>query len=173
MGHPDLDLGNIETALDALTDRCYYFTVERKNYKFSLRENLSKRISEKRANIAATLIDETVRGEIQLRFAPKEGVECAFFPAKSIQISDRPYSPAPSGRPDAPGTTQPTLPIGDTCTPTPASAPGLFWTGEIPAQSWMNFCTKVLSQFASARSLKLTVTVEVPPEGGVSKQKPD
>ena len=37
----------------------------------------------------------------------------------------------------------------------------------------MNFYTKVLSKFASARGLKLTVKVEVSPEGGVSKQKLD
>jgi len=47
----------------------------------------------------------------------------------------------------------------------------LKWTGEIPHQKWMTFFTKVLSKFASARGLKLTVTVEVSPEGGVSKQK--
>lgn len=90
VGHLDLDLGNVETALDALTDRCYYLAVERKNYKFSLRENLNKRFSDKRANIALASIDEIVRQEINKRFAPKEGVERSFFPAKSIQISDRP-----------------------------------------------------------------------------------
>jgi hypothetical protein len=56
--------------------------------------------------------------------------------------------------------------------PTASSAnSGLTWTGEIPAQKWMNFYTKVLSKFATARGLKLTVKVEVAPEGGVSKQK--
>jgi len=90
VGHPDLDLGNVETALDALTDRCYYLAVERKNYKFSLRENLNKRFADKRANIAAAVIDELVRQEIDKRFVKKEGIERALFPAKSIQISDRP-----------------------------------------------------------------------------------
>jgi hypothetical protein len=59
-------------------------------------------------------------------------------------------------------------------TPAVAStASGLTWTGEIPPQKWMKFYTKVLSKFASARGLKLTVKVEVSPEGGVSKQKLD
>jgi hypothetical protein len=53
----------------------------------------------------------------------------------------------------------------------PINASVLKWTGEIPHQKWMTFFTKVLSKFASARGLKLTVTVEVSPEGGVSKQK--
>ena len=49
----------------------------------------------------------------------------------------------------------------------------LKWTGDVPAQKWMNFYTKVLSKFASARGLKLTVKVEVSPDGGVSRQKLD
>ena len=46
----------------------------------------------------------------------------------------------------------------------------LRWSGEVPAQKWMNFYTKVLSRFATTKSLRLTVTVDVAPEGGVSKQ---
>jgi hypothetical protein len=45
------------------------------------------------------------------------------------------------------------------------------WTGEVPPQKWMNFYTKVLSKFAAARGLKLKLTVEFSPEGGLSKQK--
>ena len=46
----------------------------------------------------------------------------------------------------------------------------LRWSGEVPAHKWMNFYTKVLSRFATTKSLRLTVAVEVAPEGGVSKQ---
>jgi hypothetical protein len=35
----------------------------------------------------------------------------------------------------------------------------------------MNFYTKVLSKFATTRGLKLKLSVEVAPEGGISKQK--
>ena len=35
----------------------------------------------------------------------------------------------------------------------------------------MNFYTKVLSKFASGQGLKLTLSVEVAPEGGISPQK--
>jgi hypothetical protein len=90
VGHPDMDLGNIETALDGLTDRCYYLTVERKNYKFSLKENLNKRFSDKRANVAPGLIEDTVKQEIQKQFAAKEGIERVFFPERSNQVLDRP-----------------------------------------------------------------------------------
>ena len=53
----------------------------------------------------------------------------------------------------------------------PTNAAAMTWTGEIPPQKWMNFYAKVLAKFASAPGLKLTVKVEVSPEGGVSKQK--
>jgi hypothetical protein len=47
----------------------------------------------------------------------------------------------------------------------------LAWTGEVPPQKWMNFYTKVLSKFATTKGLKLKLSVEVAPEGGISKQK--
>jgi hypothetical protein len=57
-------------------------------------------------------------------------------------------------------------------TPRPPATPGaLRWTGEIPAQKWMNFYTKVLSKFAGAQGLKLTLSIEVSPEGGISTQR--
>jgi hypothetical protein len=37
----------------------------------------------------------------------------------------------------------------------------------------MNFYTKVLSKFATGKGLKLTLSVEVAPEGGISVQKLD
>ena len=35
----------------------------------------------------------------------------------------------------------------------------------------MNFYTKVVSKFAPSKDIKLTVTFEAAPEGGISKQK--
>jgi hypothetical protein len=45
------------------------------------------------------------------------------------------------------------------------------WSGEVPAQKWMNFYTKVVSKFAAGKGVKLKVTFEAMPEGGVSQQK--
>lgn len=47
------------------------------------------------------------------------------------------------------------------------------WSGDIPAQKWMNFYAKVLSKFAAGMGLKLTLRVEVNSEGGISTQKVD
>jgi predicted AAA+ superfamily ATPase len=35
VAEPEMDIGNIETAVEALTDACYYLTVERNRYHFS------------------------------------------------------------------------------------------------------------------------------------------
>jgi len=45
------------------------------------------------------------------------------------------------------------------------------WTGEVPHQKWMKFYTGVLTKFASGKGLKLKISVEVQPEGGISKQR--
>jgi hypothetical protein len=50
---------------------------------------------------------------------------------------------------------------------------GFRWSGVLPAQKWMNFYTKVLSRFATGDGMKLTVTVEITPSGGVPKSKVD
>jgi len=47
----------------------------------------------------------------------------------------------------------------------------LCWTGEIPAQKWMNFYTRVLSKFATGAEMKLTLSVEVTASKGISAQK--
>ena len=89
VGEPDLDIGNVETALDALTDACYYLTVERKTYRFSVRENLNKRFSDRRSMIGPAQVDEAVRREIEKVFKPRPDVECVYFPKDTAAVSDR------------------------------------------------------------------------------------
>jgi hypothetical protein len=57
--------------------------------------------------------------------------------------------------------------------PEPPKQKTLRWTGEVPAQKWMNFYTKVLAKYATAGNLKLSVSFEAAPEGGVQAQKMD
>ena len=90
VSEPDLDIGNVETVLDALTDACYYLTTETNQYRFSLKENLNKRFADRRAGVKDDEIDEKVQKEIQNVFAQTEGIERIFFPDKSGQIPDRP-----------------------------------------------------------------------------------
>jgi hypothetical protein len=90
VAEPDFDIGNVETVLESLTEACYYLTVERTRYHFSLKENLNKRFADRRASIQPPKIDEQARAEIQKVFAAGQGVERVYFPEKSIQITDRP-----------------------------------------------------------------------------------
>ena len=91
VGEPDLDIGNVETTLDALTAACYYLNVERNTYRFSLRENLNKRFADRRATVQAPSVIERVKKEIRALF-DRNGYKLSpiYFPEKSIQISDRP-----------------------------------------------------------------------------------
>ncbi len=52
---------------------------------------------------------------------------------------------------------------------TPEVLSGFRWIGEISPQKWMNFYMKVLARFATVQGLRLTLTVDVQPEDGVSK----
>src|SRR5260370_34558506 len=90
VAEPDIDIGNVETVLEALTEACYYLTVERNRYHFSFRENLNKRYADRRANIKNEAIDECVRSEIQKVFTGSAGIERIFYPERSNQIPDRP-----------------------------------------------------------------------------------
>ena len=90
VAEPELDIGNVETVLDALSESCYYLSVERNRYRFSPKENLNKRFADRRASIQKPKIEERVRAEIQKVFVKEQGVELIFFPEKSNQIPDRP-----------------------------------------------------------------------------------
>ncbi len=89
VAEPDSDIGNIETVLEALTEACYYLTVDRNRYHFSFKENLNKRYADRRANIKGPAIGERVQAEIQKVFATGGGVERLYFPERSNQIPDR------------------------------------------------------------------------------------
>lgn len=90
VAEPDVDIGHVETVLEALTDACYYLTVERNHYHFSFKENLNKRYADRRANIKETSITDCVRSEIRKVFSVSNGIEPVFFPEKSSQIPDKP-----------------------------------------------------------------------------------
>jgi len=90
VAEPELDIGNVETALESLTDACYYLTTERNQYRFSLKENLNKRFADRRAGVKDGDIETRIQEEIQKVFPATAGIERVFFPDKSGQIPDRP-----------------------------------------------------------------------------------
>jgi hypothetical protein len=52
--------------------------------------------------------------------------------------------------------------------PAASGVAGFSWSGDVPHQKWMNFYTKVLSRFANSGGLKVNVSIDVAPSGGVS-----
>ena len=90
VAEPQLDIGNVETATEALTETCYFLRVERNRYRFGLAPNLNKLLADRRANIAHERIEERVRQEVLKVFEKQPGVETVLFPEKSGQVSDRP-----------------------------------------------------------------------------------
>jgi hypothetical protein len=90
VAEPGVMIGNVETSLEDLTEACYYLTVERNRYRFSLKENLNKRYADRRANIPVTQVNEYLLEEIRKVFAAGAGVERVYFPEKTIQVPDRP-----------------------------------------------------------------------------------
>jgi hypothetical protein len=90
VAEPGLEIASIEPALEALAEGCFYLTVERNRYRFSLKENLNKRFADRRASIQPADVEERIREEIQKVFAAGDDVERIFFPEKSSQVPDRP-----------------------------------------------------------------------------------
>ncbi len=89
VAEPELDVGNVETALEALATTCYYLSAEKNRYRFSLSPNLNKLLADRRASVLSTRAEERIRAEVQKVFAEgKGGAERIYFPEKSGQIPD-------------------------------------------------------------------------------------
>ena len=90
VGAPDLDIGNVETVLEGLGSDCYYLTIQKNQYRFSLSPNLNKLLADRRANIKDEAIDERVRSAILKEFPSAGGVSIHPFPSPTNSIPDRP-----------------------------------------------------------------------------------
>jgi hypothetical protein len=90
VAEPELDIGHVDTVLEALVSSCYYLTGERNRYRFSLSPNLNKLHGDRQASIQPAKIEEHVRTEVQKVFSQGGGVERVYFPEKSSQVPDRP-----------------------------------------------------------------------------------
>ncbi len=90
VAEPGLDIGNVETALEALSDACYFLRVEKTRYLFSLKPNLNKILADRKATVGASKIEEQIRAETIKAFQKQPGVDVVYFPEKSIQLPDKP-----------------------------------------------------------------------------------
>ncbi|MFC2037214.1 ATP-binding protein, partial [Chloroflexota bacterium] len=113
---PDLDIGNIETALEALTDACYFMEPRHNRYHFRLTPGLNKILADRRATIKTSQVRERVRAEIQKVFREGPRVERVFFPEKSSDIPDRAALTFVIVAPEHTSGEQDTLPLVDQMT---------------------------------------------------------
>ena len=89
VGVPGLDLASIDQCLEGLTEACYYLHAEKGRYRFGLKANLNKLLSDRRASVAAPKIDDHVRAAIKAEFDKGLGIDRVYFPDKSGDIPDR------------------------------------------------------------------------------------
>ena len=92
VAEPSLDIGNIETVLEALAPpggACYYMDAAKNRYWFSQKPNLIKMLTDRKAGVKENSIEDRVKNEIQKVFAAGGGVERVFLPQKSNEIPDR------------------------------------------------------------------------------------
>jgi hypothetical protein len=89
VAEPSLDIGNVETVVDALENACYFLSVDRNRYRFGLSANLNKLLADKRASIQQPRIEDRVRVEVQAVFSQGIPIDRIYFPAKSSQIPNR------------------------------------------------------------------------------------
>lgn len=89
VAEPDLDVGNVEQSLEALSDTCYFLSAEKNRFRFSFQPNLNKLLADRRASVPANAIRDRVRAEIEKVFGAGKGVERVFFPERTNQVPDR------------------------------------------------------------------------------------
>jgi len=88
VSEPGLDIANIETVLEDLSNECYHLTGEGKRYWISPAPNLNKLLADRRASIEEKKIEEEVDEQVTKVFSTRSGVELIFFPENSGQIPD-------------------------------------------------------------------------------------
>jgi hypothetical protein len=89
VGELGLDIGNVETVLDALADTCYFLESERNRYRFRITPGINKILADRRATIKTSDVQERVRAEIQKVFRAGPGVERVYFPEKSADVPNQ------------------------------------------------------------------------------------
>ena len=98
----------------------------------------------------------------------KETAE-AYLESKTTPVVTPPKPTEPGRQPETPPHEPDSKKTPEPKKPEQLTFSSMAWTGEVPPQKWMNFYTKVLSKFATTKGLKLKVSIEVAPEGGISR----
>jgi hypothetical protein len=94
VGAPDLEIGWVEQALDALRDTCYYLHVDGARYRFAVRPNLNKLLADRRAALDAEevrrLAWERARAVFQAHKGVRGEVRVVLGPQGTGEVPDQP-----------------------------------------------------------------------------------
>lgn len=94
VGEPDLDIGWVEQAVEALRESCYFLHADGGRYRFGVRPNLNKLLADRRATIAAedvrTLAWERVQEVFQSKRGVRGDVRVVLGPERTGDIPDQP-----------------------------------------------------------------------------------
>ncbi|MDW8325190.1 MAG: DUF499 domain-containing protein [Anaerolineales bacterium] len=92
VGEPGLDIGNVETALEALVDGCYYLVQEGSHYRLSHKMGLNRLHADRMASVGQQKekIEGRVREEVRAVFKEGPSLDRKYFPEASGEIPDRP-----------------------------------------------------------------------------------
>ena len=93
VGSPDLLLPNVDTVLEELVRSCYYLSQDGNYYKFSLSPNLNKILTDRRAGVQPSAIDQRMKKEIETIFkgGPRDiDFDRRYWPTKTNDVPDRP-----------------------------------------------------------------------------------
>ncbi len=93
VGSPDLLLPNVDTVLEELVRSCYYLSQDGNYYKFSLSPNLNKILTDRRASVQSSAIDQRIKKEIETIFkgGPRDiDFDRRYWPDKTNGVPDRP-----------------------------------------------------------------------------------
>jgi hypothetical protein len=91
IGEPNVDIGNVETVVEALAQSCYFLTpIGSNRYKFGVQPNLNKLHSDRLASVNDK-VDECVRGAVQRVFVKVPELEQPiYFPKDGSEVPNKP-----------------------------------------------------------------------------------
>lgn len=93
VGTPDMLLPNVDIVLDELTRSCYYLSQDGSYYYFSTTPNLNKILTDRRAAVSPTAIEQRVKKEIETVFksGPRDiDLDRRYWPAQTNGVPEQP-----------------------------------------------------------------------------------
>lgn len=90
VGHPDLNLVDVDSVLEGLVGNCYYLNWDRNRYRFGLTPNLNQILVARRGAVQPREISERIRNVTRELFNQgNKDIDRRFFPERSNDVPNR------------------------------------------------------------------------------------